>query len=716
LQIGKANRHLLKYNDRHKVHLGKTKYTMDEYQNEIFRIKQELENHPEGLSITDIAGLLHMNRNSVAKYMDILQIQGFADGRKRGTSKIYYISHRMPDVTLRKVCRQPFITLDQNSLVTDHNQQFSLLTGLSSEQIVGKPFDKLPFRFLEGGTAQQIFRAALKGVEQRGQVHITTDSKERPLNLFLIPLVFATGKPGVSVIVDDETAVSGSGTVSDSANSEYRTFLDKQMEYAVRYSPDGIIQYVNEPYCLAMARSRQDLIGRPFKHLVPAEETERICENRSRLSLQYPAGMIEFRAIMANGEARWQRWWDHALFDDHGQLTGYFSCGLDITDEILVRTKLKKSQELLEDTITARTTELREINKQLYNEIARRENIEQQLLLTQFTMDNAADIVFWVNHNARVDYANKAAATGLGYTGDEISSLTLNDIFPSPITGTWGDLWNQLKNEGTITRNTDILRKDGTHIPVEIVIRYLEYHKNEFACCFCRDIRERTRMEHTIHLANKKLNVLTSIARHDIQNKITVLLGYLGRAQKREKDPVIMDYLKRQEQATKAIRDEITITRDFKDLGVDPPDWLNVRDVATAATKRFGDSPVRFIIDLPDLFVYADRQMERVFFRLFENAAQSKYPPQSIHIFSRAEAERLVIAVEYEGPGISQENKERIFELEGVDPGLRGLFIIREILSLTEITLVETGEPGKEVRFEMRIPPVSYRLTPHMRS
>ena len=75
--------------------------------------------------------------------------------------------------------------------------------------------------------------------------------------------------------------------------------------------------------------------------------------------------MIEFRAIMANGEARWQRWWDRALFDDRDQLTGYFSCGLDITEEVLVRTKLKKTQDMLEETIVTRTNELREINRQL---------------------------------------------------------------------------------------------------------------------------------------------------------------------------------------------------------------------------------------------------------------------------------------------------------------------------------------------------------------
>ncbi|MFA7693925.1 MAG: PAS domain S-box protein [Methanoregula sp.] len=689
---------------------------MEEYLEVISRIKEELDQHPEGMSITDIAGLLHINRNSVAKYMDILQIQGSVDGRKRGTSKIYYISHRVSESTLRKVCRQPFIILDQNSLVTDHNPRFSRLTGLSPEQVLRQSFDTLPFRSLEGGSAQQIFRSALKGIEQRAHAQINFEGNESPVDLYLIPLVFTNGKPGVAVIVDEgSAAVPGTGSASATL-PEFRMILDKQMEYAVRYSPEGIIQYVNEPYCHAIARSREDLIGRSFKHLSTADDAERIRMNRSRLSPKYPAGMIEFRAIMANGEARWQRWWDHALFNDRGQLTGYFSCGIDITEDVLIRTKLKKSQEMLEETIVARTNEFREINRQLYEEMARRETIEQQLLRTQFAMDNAADMVFWVNVNTRVDYANKAAVTGLGYTNESMSSLTLNEIVPGPVTDTWGDIWENLKREGTITRETVMIGKDGTRVPVEMVIRYLEYHKNEFACCFCRDISERTRMEHTLHLANKKLNVLTSLTRHDIQNKITVMLGYLGRAQKREKDPVIIDYLERQEQAAKAIRDEITITRDFKDLGSDPPEWLNIREVVAAAATRFSEGPTRFTVDLADLYVYADCQMERAFFRLFENAVHAKCPPPSIRVFSRAEPEKFVIAVEYEGPGIRPENKDRILEPGGEDPGQRGLFIIREILSLTSISLKETGEYGKETRFEISIPPVSYRQTLHKES
>jgi signal transduction histidine kinase len=42
-----------------------------------------------------------------------------------------------------------------------------------------------------------------------------------------------------------------------------------------------------------------------------------------------------------------------------------------------------------------------------------------------------------------------------------------------------------------------------------------------------------------------------------------------------------------------------------------------------------------------------------------------------------------------------------------------GLFLSREILSITGISISETGEPGKGACFEIRIPPGRYRYPAH---
>jgi sensor histidine kinase regulating citrate/malate metabolism len=83
--------------------------------------------------------------------------------------------------------------------------------------------------------------------------------------------------------------------------------------------------------------------------------------------------------------------------------------------------------------------------------------------------------------------------------------------------------------------------------------------------------------------------------------------------------------------------------------------------------------------------------------------------PPVIRISTNEEKSQMLISVEYDGPGIRTEDKELIFQPGCIVPGMRGLFIIREILSLTGISLFEDGEAGKTIRFEMGIPPESFR-------
>ncbi len=66
---------------------------------------------------------------------------------------------------------------------------------------------------------------------------------------------------------------------------------------------------------------------------------------------------------------------------------------------------------------------------------------------------------------------------------------------------------------------------------------------------------------------------------------------------------------------------------------------------------------------------------------------------------------------EDDGQGISDNEKEQIFlRGYGKNTGL-GLFLIREILAITGITIVENGIYGQGVRFEMTIPHEHFRFT-----
>jgi signal transduction histidine kinase len=83
-----------------------------------------------------------------------------------------------------------------------------------------------------------------------------------------------------------------------------------------------------------------------------------------------------------------------------------------------------------------------------------------------------------------------------------------------------------------------------------------------------------------------------------------------------------------------------------------------------------------------------------------------------IRVSSRQSGNDLVVVWEDNGVGIAMEDKEQIFGRGfGKNTGL-GMFLAREILSLTGMTIRETGTPLEGARFEIVVPRGAYRTVP----
>jgi len=70
-----------------------------------------------------------------------------------------------------------------------------------------------------------------------------------------------------------------------------------------------------------------------------------------------------------------------------------------------------------------------------------------------------------------------------------------------------------------------------------------------------------------------------------------------------------------------------------------------------------------------------------------------------------------VLTCEDNGIGIPAGQKGQIFDRVVGGEGKFGLFFVREFLTLSGMTISETGTPGKGARFEIAIPKELYRFT-----
>lgn len=229
-----------------------------------------------------------------------------------------------------------------------------------------------------------------------------------------------------------------------------------------------------------------------------------------------------------------------------------------------------------------------------------------------------------------------------------------------------------------------------------------------------RDITERKESELALADANRKIRLLTSVTRHDIRNQLTGLSGYLELSRDSVDNPVDMTrYVSRMQMVAKAIENQIAFTRDYENLGGGPPVWQDVSSCVRKAMEGlpFGNVTVR--TDPMHIEILADPLLGKVFYNLFDNALRYGGKGMTeIHVSSYTHDSARVFVVSDDGEGISGEDKKKVFSKGyGRNTGL-GLFLTKEILSLTGITIQETGEPGRGARFEIRVPSDKFRFTP----
>ncbi len=228
-----------------------------------------------------------------------------------------------------------------------------------------------------------------------------------------------------------------------------------------------------------------------------------------------------------------------------------------------------------------------------------------------------------------------------------------------------------------------------------------------------RDISHRKRVEEALQQANRKLNLLSSVTRHDVLNQLTVLLGYLELSKEYESPEDFNDMMVKVELAAGTIRHQISFTRDYQDIGVHTPSWQNLKQIIHHATSGKNLGGIKTVINLDDMEIYADPLLEKVFYNLVDNAARHGKTATVISFSLGESPQGQKIICEDNGAGIPEKEKMRIFDRGyGKNTGY-GLFLTREILGITGLSIEETGEPGQGARFEIVLPQGTYRVRPH---
>lgn len=469
---------------------------------------------------------------------------------------------------------------------------------------------------------------------------------------------------------------------------------------------DLFIQEVNDPFLIFFDQSKEALKGLKIEHSPIAPYFSR--ENLTALEKALEGNEITSESFFdtEKGGRYFKTKYIPLVFEGGGRAVGI------LFEDI---TEMKKYQQELEERVRLRTSALVKTNDALQKEIEEHTRAEEALKQNEAKLRRAEGVAHFGNWEyypeSKKIIASDGAKALMGLTGNpwDISDLR-KIVFPE----FWPALDAAIK--GLIEQNRPfdlefkILRpNDGSIITIQSIGEY-DPGKNVIFGVI-HDISDRKRAEEAIRKATKQIILLNSVTRHDILNQLNTLEGYLGLTKKFSGDEKTADLAVKEQQIAETIRRQITFTRDYQNIGIQPPQWTNVSQTITRVLETTDLGGATVALNTGNLEIYTDMLIEKVYSNLFDNALRHGKNVTEIAISFSRDAENSILIFEDNGGGIPDEDKEQIFERGfGKNTGY-GLFLVKEILSITGLTIRENGIYGTGARFEIIVPNGTYRFS-----
>ncbi|TVQ24413.1 MAG: PAS domain S-box protein, partial [Spirochaetaceae bacterium] len=248
-------------------------------------------------------------------------------------------------------------------------------------------------------------------------------------------------------------------------SDELDRYFDASLDLLCIASTDGRLLRLNPEWERTLGHPVSDLLGQRFMDFVHPDDRDATTSAFARLADQQSVEGFENRYRCADGSYRWIEWRSKPLGST------VYAAARDVTDRRQALESVRRSEAMLRNL-----------------------------------MENSADAVQLLDPQGRFLDANRVAHEMLGYTRDELLSMSIADIDPNYPADGFESFWRAQPAGASVVFETVHRHRDGRRIPVEINGIFFLLDGVEYVYGVARDVSERIRSRDALSDSERRFN------------------------------------------------------------------------------------------------------------------------------------------------------------------------------------------------------------------
>lgn len=280
-------------------------YNTVENNTNLKNIKQVLKENPNGLTVKETSEKADINRNSAAKYLEILTIAGQVERKEVGPAKLYKLSDNVPLNMMLDYSSDSIIVIDKSLKIVQANENFIEKFDIKKKNILNEKIDHLELplfkkdieddsipSFPDESIIPEIQSALNENEQRTTEVSLDIESKKSYLEIDMIPTSLYNGDSGLTMIIKDITKRKEAELRCEKYNKRLQEIVEKRtkeikrnkemMQTLINAADDSIYMVdedcryiiVNDELASRLGTEKEQIIGEKFDKFHTEEETK----------------------------------------------------------------------------------------------------------------------------------------------------------------------------------------------------------------------------------------------------------------------------------------------------------------------------------------------------------------------------------------------------------------------------------------------------------